>query len=439
MNLASAWLSTHFQSTQVIMSVMTPAISRELKAKIRHFVENPAELADRILARLIQGNSDYAKLADEAKRDAWESIRTYSSLWFRCLYEGRTINSQEIEQLTQSGRRRFHQGIGLNSLLRVFRAGSQEMLDAYLQIGVDDPGLRDELLFTLSPSLLEYVDSLSLAIAHAYLQEQFQGARWRDARRYELSSIVFNHDPDPEGFQRVCSALGLDAEGLWLAIALALDFQVTHPGDLEMEAERLVAQVASHFNTTSGHLTYVMRHGRLIIWLPRARGESLLLSDRLMRDRMQAFPLANTPIRHIGIGLINQGVAGWAASASEALKAIETGTVAWPQMRVHSYSNVAISESIKSSRPALRYLDSIIESLGNEPELIATLDCFFEHSEKHKITAAALNIHPNTLAYRLDRIMSLLGGRTSDLDFMVSLRLAMALRRESHRLDLDRR
>ncbi len=419
------------------MSVMTPSISPELKEKIRPFVENPAELADRILARLVQGNSDYATLTDEARHDAWESIRTYSSLWFRCLYEGRTINLQEIEQLAQSGRRRFHQGIGLNSLLRVFRAGSQEMLDAYLKIGVSDQSLRDELLFTLSPSLLEYVDSLSLAIAHAYLQEQFQGARWRDARRYELSSIVFNHDPDPEGFQRVCSALGLDAEGLWLAIALKLDFHVTHPGDLEMEAERLVASVANHFNTAAGQLTYVMRHGNLIIWLPRARGDSLLICDRQVRKQMEAFPLGNTPIRSIGIGLVNQGVLGWAASASEALKALESGAISWPQARVYTYSGVAISESIKSSRPALRYLDSIIEALGNEPELIMTLQCFFQHSEKHKITAAALNIHPNTLAYRLDRIMNLLGGKTSDLDFMVSLRLAMALRRASDRLDSE--
>lgn len=417
------------------MIIKIPIISPELKEKILPLVEDPTYLADRILSRLILGKSDYATLADEARRDAWESIRTYSSLWFRCLYESRTINTHEIDQLVHSGRRRFHQGVGLNSLLRVFRAGSQEILNAYLQIGVEEQQLRDELLFTLSPSLLEYVDSLSLAIAHAYLQEQFQGTRWRDARRYELNSIVFSHVPDPEGFQRACSALGLDAEGLWLGIALELDFHSTHPGDLETEAERLVANMASHFNTAAKHLTYVMRHGHLIIWLPRARGDSLLVSDRQVYGRMQAFPLSKTSIKNIGIGLLSQGAPGWSASAHEAIKAIEAGSITWPDERIHSYSRIAISESIKSNRPALRYLDSMIESLGNEPELIATLNSFFEHSEKHKITAAALNIHINTLAYRLDRIMTLLGGKTSDLDFMASLRIAMTLRKESDQLN----
>lgn len=415
------------------MSAITPRVSPTLKEKIRPLAEDPSTLADRILSRLMQSDSDYSGLPSEARQDVKESIRMYSSLWFQCLYEGRTIHESEIERLAASGRRRFHQGINLNSLLRAFRAGSREMLEAYLNIGRDNKDLRDELLFNLSPSLLEYIDLLSLSIAQAFLQEQFQGTRWRDARRYELCSIIFSPQPDLDGFNRTCCALGHDAQGLRLAIAVELDFESVTLGDLEVEAERLASGVAYHLNTTPNNLIYVMRYGRLLVWLPCARGDSILASDQYMRSSMESFLASNDTIKTIGVGLMNQEPSGWAASAHEALKSIEVGAAISSTRRVHYYSDIVINESVKASRTALRYLDSLIERLTPEPDLIFTLETFFEHSQKHKVTASALNIHPNTLSYRLDRVMSLLGAKLTDIDFMASLRIALKLRRESSR------
>ena len=82
----------------------------------------------------------------------------------------------------------------------------------------------------------------------------------------------------------------------------------------------------------------------------------------------------------------------------------------------------------------LRYLESFMERLTPEPQLIHTLQAFFEHRQHRKAVAGALNIHPNTLSYRLERIESILDLQLDDIGALTRLHTALRLRQLSQPL-----
>jgi len=133
-------------------------------------------------------------------------------------------------------------------------------------------------------------------------------------------------------------------------------------------------------------------------------------------------------IKAIGIGLVGEGAAGWAMSAEEANRALSFGRSRGGEERVRLYSEIVVEESVRGTKNALRYLVSLVEQLGSEPDLLETLETYFHHMQRRKVTASVLGIHPNTLNYRLERIENILGARLDDAGWVSKLDIAIKLR-----------
>jgi len=413
------------------VSTNPPQLSGPLREKIRVLAEHPDLIIDRAYAAIVNLEDGYSGLTSVVKRDVMESIRLSAQLWFKTMLDGTFPSADELEVFRASGRRRVHQGLSLPSLLRAFRLGSREMWQVFLELGEGNEALRDELLFVLSPYLLDHFDLMAQSIAQAYLEEEHQRTRWRDALRYELCSIVFSSPDDTDAFKKTAEALGIDGSGLRVAIAVDVCTPDVVPTGLEAELDRFTLSVSRHFKTAYNDLVRVSYHGHLIIWVPCARGDSLVATDRRLLKHACSLLDASSQVRAIGVGLMNAGPGGWATSAEEAIKALELGARGVGATRAHMYSDIAVSESVRRADNALRYLDSLIERLSHESDLLATLETYFEQSQRRKATAAALGIHPNTLTYRLERVESLLGAKLEDVGWMMKLHIAMRLRRSS--------
>ena len=52
---------------------------------------------------------------------------------------------------------------------------------------------------------------------------------------------------------------------------------------------------------------------------------------------------------------------------------------------------------------------ALLAPIAEDPELLQTLDVFFEHDTSPSLAAKALAVHRNTLTYRLERIAALTG------------------------------
>ena len=83
--------------------------------------------------------------------------------------------------------------------------------------------LRGELLFVVSPHLMDYFDQMAQVITQAYLDEQYRQARWRESLRHQLHEVVFSHSTDDEAFQTTVKALGLDPIAARIAIAVEME------------------------------------------------------------------------------------------------------------------------------------------------------------------------------------------------------------------------
>ncbi|RAR61071.1 CdaR family transcriptional regulator [Paraburkholderia unamae] len=409
-----------------------PAISPRLRSKLRTLAKTQSKAVERTYATLLSLEG-YNALTAAARKDIFDSIAFSADLWFQCLLAGKPPADPVMDRTAAFARRRVHQNVPLRSLLRAFRLGARELWRTCTELAEADPALAHELLFEVSPYLLDYFDAMAEHIAEAYLDEQHQQARWRGSLLQQLYDLVFHAPDDAARFRETVEALGLDATLPRIALAVDLDLRDHAPSVREEALDRFALGAARHFEIKPDALVRVWHRERLVFWLPCVRGDSMTRNDQRTADHAAALTRAEPRVLSIGIGLMNEGARGWAASVEEALKAVDfapraKGTDDEPATRVHRFSSIAIEESVRSSANVLRYLVSLAEQLATEADLLATLEAWFASGQRRRQTAEALGVHPNTLDYRLERIETLLGAKLDDAHWIARLDIALKLR-----------
>nr|WP_230954589.1 helix-turn-helix domain-containing protein [Burkholderia cepacia] len=407
--------------------VQIPETSALMRDKIRELTLNPTDVIDRTYAALIRIEG-YEDLSAAVRQDIMESIALSERLWFESVFTGAFPSDKDLEVFQECGRRRVHQGIPLPSLLRAFRVGVREVWRSCAELGSACDELRDELFFVISPYLMDFFDEMAQLMSRAYLDEQYQQARWKESLRYQLHEIIFNPTVDDDAFRKATKALGLDPTMRRIAIAIEsahLDRSALHA---EEETDRLVLAVARHLKTPRDSLLDVWHRDRLIVWAPCLHDESASASDRRVAGSVGAWLDSASSDASAGIGLASTGAKGWAASAEEAIRALAFGRSANAGHRAHRYSDIVLEECVRGNDGALNYLLSLIEELAGEPEIIATLETFFANRQRRKVTAAALDIHPNTLDHRLERVENITGAKLDDAAWIARLEIALKLR-----------
>ncbi|PRY04016.1 CdaR family transcriptional regulator [Paraburkholderia sp. BL25I1N1] len=410
------------------MTVSIPTISERLRERTAQLAANPAAVIDRTYEVLISMEG-YKTLAPSVRQDIAASINLTASLWYQSLLTGKSPSAEEMDRFREFGCRRVHQRVPLQAVLRAFRLGSREIWRTYIDLGENEKTLVDELLFAISPYLFDFFDVMAQNIAQSYLEEQYQQARWREALRHQLYSIVFHSPDDHAGFREIAEALGLDSTAPRVALAIDIELPAHTSYERERELDRIALASARHVSAAPDDLVRAWHRGRMILWVPCLRGDSINRTDRQMTERANAMIAAIPELRGIGVGLMNEGASGWSASVDEAMRALDFVSKSGSQPQVAMYSSILIEESARHASNALRYLVSLLEQLSTEPELVTTLQTYFDQGQRRGQSAAALGIHPNTLNYRIERVEALLGASLDDVSWIARLDIALKLRR----------
>lgn len=213
-----------------------------------------------------------------------------------------------------------------------------------------------------------------------------------------------------------------------MALAVDIDLSTHTSYERERELDRIALASARHLSAAPDDLVRAWHRGRMILWVPCVRGDSINRTDRQTTERANAIIGAIREIRGIGIGLMNEGASGWSASVDEAIRALDFASKEQSQPHVATYSSILIEECARLSSNARRYLVSLLEQLSHEPELVTTLQTYFEQGQRRGQSATALGIHPNTLDYRIERIQTLLGASLNDVGWIAKLDIALKLR-----------
>ena len=420
----------------MVASIPLEAGVGELSPTLRAHVEKLTERTDAVVQRALIAMRgaipEYADIGDSAiQLDVQQSVTHNVRMWFGALLSGRPPTAKELEPLISFGRRRVHQGVSLQSLLQAFRTGSRVLWDVLLEEAGSDAEIHRELLFKVSPYILLHFDLMGRTIGEAHAEEQQKRARWRDRLQHELCGVIFSHPDDTESFREHTLALGIDANAAHLALALRFGAQPRERITPEAGLDKLMASISRVLGIERSNILRTLRNGHLLLWVPLAAGESVSESERRCAALCEALPDSGQEIIAVGVGLPDSGARGWRRSSEQALRALDIGLRIEPSRSVQRYAEVALDDALNSTDNVVRYFDSLMEKLAPEPHLLKTLQVFFELRQHRKAVAGALNIHPNTLSYRLERIETILAARLDDIGWLSRLHAALRLRQLS--------
>jgi carbohydrate diacid regulator len=132
----------------------------------------------------------------------------------------------------------------------------------------------------------------------------------------------------------------------------------------------------------------------------------------------------------IGIGRYHRGPGGLARSYSDARAALNLGQRLSGADRVHSLDKLGVAAfvGVADERTKVELATHLLSPLDADPELLTTLNAYFRENCHPGQAAEKLDIHRNTLNYRLEKVALITGLDPRVFDQAVQIRLALVLR-----------
>lgn len=133
----------------------------------------------------------------------------------------------------------------------------------------------------------------------------------------------------------------------------------------------------------------------------------------------------------VGVGNYHPGVSGLRTSYNEAVSALELGSQTWDSDGIYHIDDFGVVAPLLSGidENNIYFSRELLEKLGQNAEIIQTLEAFFSYDMSLTKTAEELNIHRNTLVYRLDRIAETLSLDPRNFEDAVQIKLAILFSR----------
>jgi purine catabolism regulator len=149
-----------------------------------------------------------------------------------------------------------------------------------------------------------------------------------------------------------------------------------------------------------------------------------------IRSRLQE--MSRSGWVNCGVGRAQRGLRDLRDSFREAEKALALSDQLWSSPRVTFFGDLSLYELLLAvDSPQLRAFalswlaDIIAYDDQHKSDLLITLDAYFNSNGNMRLTAKELNIHRNTLVYRLNRIAEITQLDMNDANVHLNLRLAL--------------
>jgi carbohydrate diacid regulator len=132
----------------------------------------------------------------------------------------------------------------------------------------------------------------------------------------------------------------------------------------------------------------------------------------------------------VGVGRYHPGICWLARSYQDARAALSLGRRFQGHSSVYCLDALGIAAfvGVNDEQTKIDLATYLLGPLNSEPELLISLDAFFAENCTPSSTATRLNIHRNTLSYRLNKITALTGLDPRRFDDAIQIRLALVLR-----------
>ena len=393
------------------------------------------ELADRIVARIRDEIADY-RLADESVLNV--DVRSITSgnldILLSSLAEGREPVEQDFALIRAGGARRVHQGISLESFQRAARLWGELLWEAVLEEAhAEDPAEREAALF-VAGRVMKQVDHMSTHVAQGFLDELQSVWSDREVVRRDLLDGLVSGQGDSERIRRLARSLKLRLADRYVVLVLRgpdalAEEQPDQALATRVALRRIVEAARRHLRCNGRSLLVGMRGGEVVALCPiDSPGD---IEEVRRRAGTLAGALAEAEVC-IGVGGCHPTIAGVAAAYGEARDAVEIAVGIGVHGRAVHFDEVLIDHLVRSTPYADRILASTLQPLleydaAKNAELVSTLRAYMESGFNLTRSAEALQVHPNTVVYRLRRIRELSGRDPHEPNDLLLLFLGLKL------------
>ncbi|MBN1201021.1 MAG: helix-turn-helix domain-containing protein [Anaerolineae bacterium] len=202
--------------------------------------------------------------------------------------------------------------------------------------------------------------------------------------------------------------------------------------------ERMVKLIRAELRQRRVHVPVGQYVDRAVLLFPLDEPQQ---TQRLkqMVDMLHATLSAATPDGEItaGVGYPGQGLSTLRESFKEAERALTIPEQIWDTPEVAFFGDLSLYELLLNiddakilSHFCTRWLSKLVEyDAQHRTDLLLTLNAYFENNGNMARTAHVLNIHRNTLVYRMSRITEIIELDMEDPNVRLNLHLALKIQR----------
>jgi hypothetical protein len=371
----------------------------------------------------------YSSIAAQTVLDeVLEHCRSHSRATLRSLEAGTVPNDAELAFVRSNAARRAQQRVPLTALLHAYRVGYAVVWDR-IRAEVKRQPVSIDAALALADHCVGYTNAISAAATEAYVAEQQRLSLDHERTRAWLLDMLLRGERPRGDAEVLLSALRLDARGnaYVLVVGACADDEPSEGHDLESRLEAAIGTLASAFGDAPALCGVLNDRAVGLVVRPEAADVETWI------DRVDAAVAALPDHERLAVGLST----GWTdlvdvpRAYKEAVRAVG---LARKDRRFVALSRTSLFDDliVLADATTLRLVPGWASTFLEEDrrangELSSTLLAYIASELSVGRAASDLEVHPNTIRYRLHRIESITGGTlrsyTHLFDILASLRL----------------
>lgn len=393
-------------------------------APLHRLVEQRAgSWADELVAVFATEIPQYGQLPDEAMiGEVRQMIRHNLELVAVMFRENRALTPAELDMPRKSAARRAQERFPLEAILTAYHLGVRRLTAEMFQDA--DPADFDAITAAYA-LVMVYTQDVTAAVCAGYTAERETMLSQEQDARHVMVSALLNGDRSIRS--RALAGVRLASDYLVLTMIIgphpdedAGDQQARYAGRRKLGRIRAVLDAFA----SEPVLSVIDSDGGLVL-VPIPESRLDWNSARHLVDVM--VKAAGAPIWSAGEICDVDAVGQAAGTVQEVLDVVRT--FGYPP-GLYRLSDVLLEYQLTQPSPAMVELAKLLDPLDGNPDLLRTIEAHLETGLDRRRTASLLHIHPNTVDYRLRRVVQLTGLDPTDPPQLQRIGAALAARRK---------
>lgn len=362
--------------------------------------------------------AEYGARGEDMAADLRGNMVTAVRLQCETLRRSRMPTAEEMEAVLRNARRRVHQGFSKEAVLRSYRLGGHIIWSFICARAKNNP----EAIRQASELAFRYIDHISVAVDEAFSSEKDSLLRSKlQPMQLFIESISNPTAAIETEIERLAKLIGYDSEGPHVAVAIshADSQEVLHPTlsmNLLSELHRSLPAAAS---------AYLSPNVVVVLQATSTANIGRIVSSCFSR-------VADAPGCKLGVSSPRIGMQGLKNVVHEASRALLVGRIWAPADSLYRSEELAAYDVFKGQDEIANFVRGVVKPFiefdaERGTQLLQTLMVYYAESMNRKAAAHTLNIHPNTLDYRLRQAEKIASAPINSGDYGFRFQLAARL------------